>query len=114
MAKVPILMSAQLTNLPVIRKPIHFVNEDLKLDALVDLVGPSHRLMQADEGFPVVILQDTTTQSLSRLDKSETTHLSINHKYQSPTATKDVLRVKCRIKEVDLSRKVPDLKRRCC
>ena len=61
--KVPIvshMVSAQLTNLPVIRKPIHFVNEDLKLDALVDLVCPSHSLMQADEGFPVVILQDTT------------------------------------------------------
>ena len=59
---------------------------------LVDLVGPGHCLVQFDQRLMVVIL-------------------SINDKDKSPTTTKDVLRVKGRVKEVDLPRKVPNLKR---
>lgn len=69
---------------------MYLVYEDLKLDVLVDLVGPCDRLVQLDEGLVVVIL-------------------SIYHKDESTTPTKDVLGVKRRIKEVYLTREVPDL-----
>ena len=64
--------------------------EDLKLDVLVDLVCPGDGLVQLDQGLVVVVL-------------------SIDYKDQCSTTTKDVLRVKRWIKEVNLAGEVPDL-----
>ena len=70
----------------------HLVYEDLKLDVLVDLVGASDGLVQLDQCLVVVVL-------------------SVYHKDQGATPTKDVLGVKRRVKEVNLPGKVPDLEK---
>lgn len=69
----------------------NLVYEDLKLDVLVDLVSPGDRLVQLDESLVVVVL-------------------CVYHKDERPTPAKDVLRVKGRVKEVNLPREVPDLR----
>ena len=69
----------------------YLVYEDFKPDILVDLVRPGDGLVQFDQGLVIVIL-------------------SVYHKDEGATPTKDVLRVKGRVEEVYLTGEVPDLK----
>jgi hypothetical protein len=81
------------TNLVIVRQAIDLVNENLKRNVRVDAVGARHGLAQL----------------LKRVGQMRILVLRINDIDNRSTATKDQIRIECRITNINLSREVPDL-----
>jgi len=95
------------------------VNEDFKLDVLVDLIGSGDGLVQLDQRLVVVVLSGRRGGAMTTnppntiyyfsLLAPAAPHLCIDDEDEGSTSSKNMFRVEGRIKEVDLTGEVPDL-----
>ncbi len=78
-------------NLVIIRQTVHLMDEHLERDVRVHLVRLGYGDVKLGERLHVVVLR-------------------VDHKDKRPAPSEDLVRIEGRIEEVNLPRKVPDLK----
>lgn len=83
-----------VTNLVIVRKSIHFVDQDFKCNILVDAIGARHGVKEPMQRFRVIILRLLSLVSSchpSNLLQPPLSYLGINDKDQRTDRAKDFL-----------------------
>lgn len=106
----PLVNVSLSLNLVVVRQSVHFMDEDLKVDVRVHLVGSGHCQVQTPQSLHVVVLLTESRLGVATLDtKRKQPHLSVNDEDQGTRSFEDHLAVEGGVEEVHLTGKVPDL-----